>query len=107
MAREEKKTARGKIVYPEVTEEERPLYGNAILVNHTPWDFALHFSHVVAPVAAKPAPSGEVEVKAKKVAVISIPATLVRGLIAALQTNLDRYERVYGKIEIPREERQK
>ena len=107
MAREEKKTATGKIVYPEVTEEERPLYANAILVNHTPWDFSLHFSHVVTPIAAKAAPSGQEEVKAKKVAVISIPATLVRGLLNALQTNLDQYERVYGKIEIPKEDRQK
>lgn len=107
MAKEEKQAAKAKIVYPEVTEEERPLYANAILVNHTPWDFALHFSHVVTPIAAKPASSGEVEVKAKKVAVISIPATLVRGLLDALQTSLDRYEKVYGKIDIPKEDRQK
>lgn len=104
MAKEERKATRGKIVYPEATEEDRPLYANTVLVNHTPWDFALHFGHVVTPVAAKPSPAGEIEVKAKKVAVVNIPAPLVRGIITALQTNLERYEKAYGKIEIPKGE---
>lgn len=104
MAKEERKPAKGKIIYPEVTEEDKPLYANAVLVNHTPWDFAMHFGHIVPPVAAKAGPAGEVEVKAKKIAVVSIPAPLVRGLISALQTNLERYEKAYGKIEIPKGE---
>ncbi len=107
MAQDDAKRAKAKIVYPEIAEEDRPLYANGILVNHTPWDFAIHFSHVVAPVIAQPNAAGQIEIKAKKVTVISIPATLVRGLISALQTNLERYEKTYGKIETPKDERPK
>ena len=89
-----------KIVYPELGED-KPLYANAIHINHTPWDFALHFSQVIVPTT--PPTGRHVEITAKPVAVISIPVTLVRGLIKALETNLDIYENSYGKVEIPRE----
>jgi len=104
MVDQENQDRKGKVTYPELEEEDKPLYSNAILVNNTPWDFALHFSHLVLPVVSPAESSGEVEVKGKKVVVISIPATLVRGLIRALQTNLELYEKAYGKIEIPKEQ---
>jgi hypothetical protein len=103
MGQEEKKVVSAKIIYPEVTEEDKPLYSNAILVNHTPWDFALHFCNVSTPIAPGVVPPAGLEIKAKKVAIINIPAPLVKGLINALQTNLARYEERYGKIEIPKE----
>jgi hypothetical protein len=94
----EPRTAR--IVYPEPQEEDKPLYANALLVNHTPWDFALHFSTLIAPTRA---PTGQnLEIKGSAVAVINIPVTLVRGLITALETNMAAYEKSYGKIEIPK-----
>ncbi len=111
----EKKKGLAKLVYPEATEEDQRLYSNSVFVNHTPWDFALHFYHIVPPVAARTVPpmaarhqsSGEIEIKANKVAVVGLPVTLMRGLIQALQSNLERYEKQYGKIEIPKEEAQK
>ncbi len=95
----EKKEVPAKLVYPEATQEDQRLYANSIFVNHTPWDFALHFYHIVPPVTL-----GQTEeIKANKVAVVGVPVTLLRGLIKALQINLERYEKQYGKIEIPKE----
>lgn len=92
---------RGRIVYSEALDEGRVLYANVITVNHTPWDFALHFYNLVVPVRTDE-PEEPVDLTAKKTAVVSIPVTLVRGLIEALQTNLERYEQSYGKVEIPK-----
>lgn len=96
-----------RILFPDASEE-RPLYANLLNVNHTPWDLTLHFAHVVLP---NPSPLLDQEdsmaVKGKSVAVISIPPSLTRSLIAALQTTLESYERLYGKVEIPREAEKK
>ncbi len=92
---------KGRIVYSEALDEGRVLYANVITVNHTPWDFALHFYNLVVPVHTEKAEE-PVDLTAKKTAVVSIPVTLVRGLIGALQTNLERYEQSYGKVEIPK-----
>ncbi len=100
MARPEETAA--SIVWPESTKDDKPLYANAIMVNHTPWDFAIHFTHVIIPARAPVGSSGTVEIEGKSVASISFPVTLVRGFIEALQTNLDRYEEKFGKIEIPK-----
>jgi hypothetical protein len=105
MAKKETEVA-AKIGYPELTEADTPLYSNAILVNHTPWDFALHFSQIITPIRP-PKTDGPLEIVGKKIAVISVPVTLVRGLITALQTNLDKYEQQYGKVEIPRQQKEK
>ncbi len=100
MANEKEQEHTAKIVYPQLKEDEPVLYSNAIQVNHTPWDFALHFSQLVVPTSV----TADVEVKARSVAVINIPVTLVRGLITALETNVTLYEKVHGKIDIPRKE---
>jgi hypothetical protein len=103
MAEPEAKQTTVKIVWPELTDDDKPSYANGIMVNHTPWDFTIFFSQVVLP----PAPAGgTMEVKGKRVATITFPVTLVRGLIDALQTNLDLYEEQYGKIEIPKGRRE-
>jgi hypothetical protein len=107
MVNDGKKGITAKITYPEVTEEDKFFYSNAISINHTPWDFAMHFAYVVMPQIPQPSSAGKLEIKAKRVAVVNIPATLVRGLIRALETNLERYEGVYGKIEMPKEEGKK
>lgn len=91
-----------KIAYPELTEEDKPLYSNAVAVNHTPWDFAIHFSQLVLPIRP-PQGKGVSEIVGKQVAVINIPIPLVRGLISALETNLEIYEATHGKVEIPKE----
>ncbi len=91
-----------EIVYPEMLEDERPLYSNSFLVNHSPWDFALHFNYVATPIKP-PKDSTPITIQARRVAVIAIPPTLIRGLITALQTNLKRYEEHYGEITIPQQ----
>lgn len=91
-----------KIIYPEPTPEDKILYANVILVNHTPWDFALHFDRLTTPIKRPESKEGQVEIEATKIATIHIPVTLVRGLIEALQTNLKGYEVQYGKVTIPK-----
>jgi hypothetical protein len=94
-----------RVVYPEPKEQDTPLYANAIQVNHTPWDFALYFSRLVVP---NQAPKGkELEIKGRAIATVNIPVTLVRGLITALETSIQNYEKNYGKIEIPKGEKVK
>jgi len=90
------------IVYPDITPEDKTLYANVILVNHTPWDFALHFDRIVSPVNKPETEDDQVKIAATKVATIHIPITLVRGLIEALQTNLEHYESQYGEVTIPK-----
>lgn len=99
----ENKSREGKveIVYPDLAEGEASLYANAVVINHSPWDFALYFSRVVMPLRPT-IESGKLKIQAQQVATINVPVTLIRGLIRALQTNLDRYEQDYGKIEIPK-----
>ncbi len=98
---ESKKTT-ARVVLSNVPEDEKLLYANVIHINHTPWDFALHFHKMVVPVQAPGSSDSVVDVQAGKVATIVIPVTLVRGLISALQSQLDAYENSYGKIEIPK-----
>lgn len=94
-------TQKARVVFPEMTGDEKPLYANAMAVNHSPWDFALHFGWIGLP-HKPPAHEGEViDVPARRVALINIPPALVRGIITALQENLETYERLYGKINNP------
>lgn len=93
---------RAKIVYPEVSPDEKVLYSNVILVNHTPWDFALHFSRISFPVNKPEVTDDAVEIPATQVATVHVPVTLIRGLIEALQTNLSLYEDHYGEVTIPK-----
>jgi hypothetical protein len=85
-----------RIVYPEIKEDDSVLYANSFQVNHTPWDFALHFGQVVVPTR----PSGT-DIKARGVAVINVPVPLIKGLIKALEINVAAYEKSYGAIAMP------
>ena len=91
---------RARIVHPELTDEDPVFYSNSVLVNHTPWDFTLHFGHLVTPGKA-PTRGPEVEVTARRVATLTIPRSLMPALIRALQENLSRSEDTYGKIQTP------
>lgn len=75
-------------------------YSNYVLVNSTQWDFTLHFGHVVLPTA-KPKldeETGEVITEAKCVARVTVPVSLVKGIIQALQTQISQYESLYGPL---------
>ena len=82
----------------EVPDFLRPQYANHVAVNHTPWDFRLVFSVLTTPLAG--AETEEVkadgEIHPEAIADMIIPANLMFGLIAALQTSFDRYMSEYG-----------
>jgi hypothetical protein len=105
MAETDGKQAVARLILPEITEEDKSIYANHVIVNHTPWDFALHFGSVVTPLQPKLNDSGELEIQVKKLLTINIPSTLIKGLINALQTSLDRYEKQYGKVKTPGEDK--
>ncbi len=44
------------------------------------------------------------EVKGRNVVVVNIPVTLVHGLIDALKSNIEIYEKAFGKVTIPEKE---
>jgi hypothetical protein len=73
-------------------------YANNVFVTHTAWDFSLVFAHL----DLMPSPGGE-EVPRyanRLVAKIVISPALVKGLVRALKTNAEGYERQYG-VELP------
>ena len=105
MAEKDDKEAVARIILPEFTGEDKSIYANHVIVNHTPWDFALHFGSVLTPLKPKLNDAGEVEIEVKKLLTINIPSTLIKGLINALQTSLDRYEKQYGKVKTPGEDK--
>jgi hypothetical protein len=91
------------LVYPPVTEEDKPVYANYVAVSHTPWDFAVHFGTVVMPAApvASGQKSGTVEIPVRKVQTVNLPIPLIKGFIKALQTQVEKYEQSYGEIKNP------
>jgi uncharacterized protein DUF3467 len=101
--KDEKRLVTARLVYPEVTEEDSTVYANYLLVNHTPWDFALHFGSVTTPLAPKSS-GGEIEMPVKKVVTVKLPVTLIRGVIDALKTNLELYEKQHGEVKIPKKD---
>ena len=98
MAEKNVKQASAKLIYPEPTDEDRRVYANYVQVNHTPWDFALHFGLVTTPtVPPQPNPEGYVEIPVSKLLTVNIPVPLIHGLIKALQTQVETYEKQYGE----------
>ena len=97
MADEKEGQARiGGIEFPDYL---RPVYANHVQVNHTPWDFRLTFSVLRAPVPGQE--QDEVNKKGgvvhpEAIADIIVPANLMHGLIAALQTNFSSYLDQFG-----------
>lgn len=71
------------------------IYANFMNVNHTQWDFTLHFGHVVLPTLIK---EEEQYLEAKAVARITIPVNLIKGVVRALNENIARYEKNHGTI---------
>ncbi len=101
MAEEEKR--RPVRLRPEATEKGPALiYANFVQVNHTPWDFTLHFGNFFlppeAPQAKESQEAAEFELEVKSVARISVPTRLIRGIVRALETNIKRYEDSYGVL---------
>lgn len=86
----------------EISWPDEPLwpqagYGNAFLVNHTPWDFTLRVGQIVfPPVDEETLKSGKlIQVSAIPVAEITIPPQAMRQLADALRDQVEKYERTY------------
>lgn len=94
---EEEKVRRVKL-RPEPPEKGRePVYANFLQVNHTPWDFTFHFGTFFLPPEVPEEP-GELELEVKAVARITVPTRLIKGIIKAIQTNIEKYESSYGVL---------
>jgi hypothetical protein len=87
-----------RITWPEDALWPQGGYGNAILVNHTPWDFTLRVGHVTLPANfALNDPDGP-SVGAQPVAQITLPPVAVAQLAAILQDQIAKYTAAYGPI---------
>lgn len=91
----EQKVQLGPVSMP---EHLRPTYANFVNVNHTPWDFRLLFAVVRTPMPGEEAAAAQEAgaVRPQGVAEVILPANLMHGLIAALQTNFSTYLDQFG-----------
>lgn len=88
-----------KVTWPEDALWPQAGYGNAFLINHTPWDFTVRVGQVVLPAVSKEVvQAGEsLEVSAVPVAEITFPPAALRQLSDALVEQIEKYEETYGK----------
>ena len=82
-----------KIVYPDLDEMPEAIYANNVRVSHNPHDFVLYFGTIDIPPLIKGENYDKDEVKAKVVARIRLTPTLTEGLLRALQTNLETFNK--------------
>ncbi len=66
-------------------------YANFVQVTMSPHDFRLLFGHYAFPPLPEPRPA-EVVVPIEPQVAVTIPLNLMKGLIRALQTQVDRWE---------------
>lgn len=89
-----------RIVWPEDALWPQGGYGNAFMVNHTPWDFTLRFGHVVLPPVApgaQPPPEG-IEIMATPVAQVTMPPPALLQFSIVIQQQIAAYQNNYGPI---------
>lgn len=90
-----------QVVWPEESLWPQGGYANAVMVNHTPWDFTLRLGLIVLPSVAPDAPDLEegLQVTATPIAQVTMPPQALRQLALVLQEQLVRYTATYGNIE--------
>lgn len=89
-----------QIQWPEESLWPQGGYGNAVMVNHTPWDFTLRFGLIVLPGIPPGAGAPEVvQTMATPIAQVTMPPQALRQLALVLQEQLARYTSTYGNIE--------
>ena len=90
-----------QIVWPEESLWPQGGYANAVMVNHTPWDFTLRLGLIVLPAIAPgaPVPDDPVQTMATPIAQVTMPPQALRQLALVLQEQLVRYTATYGNIE--------
>lgn len=80
---------------PEVGDFVRPIYANAINMNHTPHDFRIVFSQLSIPLEDPP-PGERLELTPQAVADIRIPAGVMYALLGVMKDQFDKYLTAYG-----------
>ena len=90
-----------EIVWPEESLWPQGGYANAVMVNHTPWDFTLRLGLIVLPSIPPggPAPEEGIRTMATPISQVTMPPQAVRQLARVLQDQLLRYTQTYGQIE--------
>lgn len=82
-----------KIVYPDLDEMPEDIYANNVRISHNPYDFVLYFGTIDIPPIIEGEKFDKEEVKAKVVARIRLTPKVTEGLLKALQTNLETFNK--------------
>jgi hypothetical protein len=72
------------------------VYSNFVQVTFTPLDFTFHFGRYAIPAFTEP-PPGEIQVPVQAVGKVTVPLSLVRGIMRVLQSQIDGWETTFGE----------
>jgi hypothetical protein len=97
VATPEPKPTRLHISAPAEIGDVPALYSNFVQVSFTPNDLTLHLGWYALPTYGEPPPAETIEVGVRPLVKVSLPLTLIRGLIGALQTTVEAYEESFGQ----------
>jgi hypothetical protein len=87
-----------RIVAPTDMAGAPSYYSNFVQVGMSPYEFTLHFSRVAMPLISEPPTEPlKLDVIPQPVANISIPLNLVRGVIKALQGQVENWETTFDQ----------
>lgn len=74
-----------------------PVYSNFVQVTFTPLDFTLHFGSYVIPALSEPPSGSEIQVPVRAIAKVSVPLSLVRGIVRVLERQINAWEESFGQ----------
>jgi hypothetical protein len=85
-----------RIVAPTEVTGAPSYYSNFAQVGISPYEFTVYFSRISMPlITAPPAEIATFEVTPQPVVIVSIPLNLVRGLIRALEGQVENWEKTF------------
>lgn len=83
-------------------EQEAGVYAESVAVWHTPYDFVIDFASIQLAQPSDPNdPSSPLEVPARVVSRVRIPAGLVFDVIRTINARMEQYEAEWGEIRAP------
>jgi hypothetical protein len=89
-----------ELVAPAEPGTTMALYSNFIQVTLAPHDFTFHLGWFTFPAFTEPpqpGPTGTVPVHVRPLAKVSVPLTLVQGIIRVLQSQVEAWEAAFGQ----------
>lgn len=88
--------AQFQIVPPQEIGDTPALYANFVQGTVTPYDLTLHFGwYAIPPLMEEP--GGPVPVPVRPIVKVSIPLSLVRGVITMLEKQLEAWQDAFGQ----------